>query len=169
MTTPARRKLPIGIQTFREIRAGGYYYVDKTPYVRRLVDKGKHYFLSRPRRFGKSLFLDTLSELFAGNEVCFRGLDIHFSFFTGATKFSNASLFSGLNNLIDITLEPAFSAVCGYTDRDRPGYPNREVRQSLNRSLLRYLVKDRDGSGEVFLVGVEFSRKTRNVVGFEVR
>ena len=231
MTSPDRRKLPLGIQTFREIRSGDHYYVDKTAYVRRLLDEGKHYFLSRPRRFGKSLFLDTCKELFEGNEPLFRGLDIHdrwdwsirhpvlrlsfgggnfmepgslhtnlmaqldaverrsgvasecrsgperlaalvealhrkagrrvavlvdeydkpildaldtpdvaranrdflrgvygvvkdadahvrFSFFTGVSKFSKVSLFSGLNNLIDITLEPEFSAVCGYTDRD---------------------------------------------------
>ena len=231
MTSPARRKLPIGIQTFREIREGDYYYVDKSAYVRELLDGGKHYFLSRPRRFGKSLFLDTLSELFEGSEALFRGLDIYdswdwsarypvlhlsfgggnfqapgslhsalmaqldaverrsgvssdyrsgperlaaliealhrrtgrpvavlvdeydkpildtldtpevaranrdflrgvysvvkdadahirFSFFTGVSKFSKVSLFSGLNNLIDITLEPGFSAICGYTDRD---------------------------------------------------
>ncbi len=73
----AKRKLPLGIQTFREIREGGYYYVDKTGYVRRLVDGGKHYFLSRPRRFGKSLLLDTLKELFEGSEERFRGLAIH--------------------------------------------------------------------------------------------
>ena len=72
----ARRKLPIGIQTFREIREDNCYYVDKTAYIGRLVDEGKHYFLSRPRRFGKSLFLDTLKELFAGNEPLFRGLAI---------------------------------------------------------------------------------------------
>ncbi|MCY4572467.1 MAG: ATP-binding protein [Gemmatimonadetes bacterium] len=231
MTSPDRRKLPLGIQTFREIRSGDYYYVDKTAFVRRLLEEGKHYFLSRPRRFGKSLFLDTCKELFEGNELLFRGLDIHdrwdwstrypvlrlsfgggnftepgslltnlmaqldaverragvasacrtgperlaalvealhrkvgqrvavlvdeydkpildaldapdiaranrdflrgvygvvkdadrhirFSFFTGVSKFSKVSLFSGLNNLIDITLEPAFSAICGYTDRD---------------------------------------------------
>ena len=226
-----RSKLPLGIQTFREIREGNYYYVDKTAYVRRLLDEGKHYFLSRPRRFGKSLFLDTCKELFEANEPLFRGLDIHgrwdwsvrypvlrlsfgggsftepgslhtnlmaqfdaverrsgvaskyrtgperfaaliealhrkvgrrvtvlvdeydkpildaldtpetaranrdflrglygvvkdadahirFSFLTGVSKFSKVSLFSGLNNLIDITLEPKYSAVCGYTDRD---------------------------------------------------
>ncbi len=231
MTSRARSKLPIGIQTFRTIREGGYYYVDKTPFAGRLVNEGTHYFLSRPRRFGKSLFLDTLGELFDGSQALFRGLDIHdkwdwsvrnpvlrlsfsggnfkapgalhaslmaqldsverrlgvvanydtgperfaalvealrrkagqpvavlvdeydkpildaldapdiarancdflrgvygvvkdtdadirFSFFTGVSKFSKVSLFSGLNNLIDITLEPAFSAVCGYTDRD---------------------------------------------------
>ena len=77
MTSPDRRKLPLGIQTFREIRSGDYYYVDKTAYVGRLLDEGKHYFLSRPRRFGKSLFLDTCKELFEGNEPLFRGLDIH--------------------------------------------------------------------------------------------
>ena len=70
-------KLPIGIQTFRKIREDGCYYVDKTPYLRRLVDEGTHYFLSRPRRFGKSLLLDTLKELFESNEPLFHGLDIH--------------------------------------------------------------------------------------------
>ena len=72
-----RRKLPIGIQTFREVREDGCYYVDKTAYIRRLLGDGKHYFLSRPRRFGKSLFLDTLKELFEGNEALFEGLHIH--------------------------------------------------------------------------------------------
>ncbi|WP_214036880.1 AAA family ATPase, partial [Methanospirillum sp.] len=52
-------KLPIGIQSFSEIRTSGYAYVDKTPYIASLVHEGKYYFLSRPRRFGKSLFLDT--------------------------------------------------------------------------------------------------------------
>ena len=226
-----RRKLPIGIQTFRKIREGGYYYVDKTAYMRQLVDEGKHYFLSRPRRFGKSLFLDTLKELFEGSEALFEELDIHrqwdwsvchpvlrlsfgggdfkepgfleanfmeklaaiereaqlsveyatapgrfaaliaalhrqagqpvavlvdeydkpildaleapdiaranrdflkgiysvikdsdahvcFVFLTGVSKFSKVSLFSGLNNLIDISLEPEYSAVCGYTEQD---------------------------------------------------
>ncbi len=77
MTHPNRRRLPLGIRTFRVIREGDYYYVDKTAYVRRLVDEGKHYFLSRPRSFGKSLFLDTCKELFEGSEPLFRGLDIH--------------------------------------------------------------------------------------------
>jgi len=59
-----RRKLPIGIQTFRKVGGGAYYYVDKTPHARRLVGEGTHYFPSRPQRFGKSLLLDTLKELF---------------------------------------------------------------------------------------------------------
>jgi len=72
-----RRKLPIGIQTFSEIRTGGYYYVDKTAGLRRLIDAGKHFFLSRPRRFGKSLLVDTLKQLFEGNRPLFEGLAIH--------------------------------------------------------------------------------------------
>ena len=72
-----RRRLPIGIQTFRTLRERGCYYVDKTAYVERLLDEGTHYFLSRPRRFGKSLFLDTLKELFEGSAELFEGLHIH--------------------------------------------------------------------------------------------
>ena len=226
-----KRRLPIGIQTFRKIWQENCYYVDKTAYIRRLLDEGTHYFLSRPRRFGKSLFLDTLKELFEGNEPLFAGLyirdrwdwsvrhpvvrlsfgsgnfkepgyvetnlmaqldaverragiasdyatgperfahlletlhtrtgqavvvlideydkpildalevpeiaranrdflrglyavikdcDAHvrFAFITGVSKFSKVSLFSGLNNLTDITLEPEYSALCGYTDVD---------------------------------------------------
>lgn len=72
-----RRKLPIGIQTFAKIREDDFYYVDKTGFIRQLVDEGSQYFLSRPRRFGKSLLIDTLAELFACNEPLFRGLAIH--------------------------------------------------------------------------------------------
>ena len=72
-----KRRLPIGVQTFRTLRETDCYYVDKTTYIKRLLDEGSHYFLSRPRRFGKSLFLDTLKELFEGNEALFEGLCIH--------------------------------------------------------------------------------------------
>ena len=226
------RRLPIGIQDFRTIREQDFYYVDKTPFVRRLVDEGRHYFLSRPRRFGKSLLLDTLRSLFEGREELFRGLDIHghwdwsapypvvrlsfggkynepgeiegdiieqleaierrhglssasasdtgprrlrnvvdrlhhatgrhvavlvdeydkpildvlhdpeiatanrdylrgfygiikdcaehvrFVFVTGVSMFSKVSLFSGLNNLEDISLNPRYATICGYTDDD---------------------------------------------------
>ena len=228
---PMSRKLPIGIQTFAKIRSEDYYYVDKTPMVWRLAQEGGYYFLSRPRRFGKSLFLDTLKELFEGNEPLFRGLYIHdrwdwttaypvirlsfgggvlrsraeldekigemlddqqqrlqvqcthpsvsgrFSqliqgaceragqrvvvlideydkpildnltdratalamreglknlysvlkeadaylrlvFLTGVSKFSKVSLFSGLNNLNDLTIDAHYSAICGYTETD---------------------------------------------------
>ena len=226
-----KRSLPVGIQTLGKIRARNCYYVDKTPHVLRLVEEGTHYFLSRPRRFGKSLLVDTLKELFEGNGELFRGLAIHgewdwavkhpvvrisfgsgnfldpnwlpesiamqldeigenagiearysaaparfthliralrrstgqrvvvlvdeydkpildalaepdvaranreflrgfygvikdcdehirFCLLTGVSKFSKAGLFSGLNNLEDITLSPAYGTICGYTDDD---------------------------------------------------
>ena len=225
-----RLKLPIGIQSFRKLREGGHYYVDKTPVIDRLVEGGTTYFLSRPRRFGKSLLLDTIKALFEGDEEPFRGLAIHdrwdwsvrhpvlkldfaagdfstterleeavaaqledqarlggvasptgppaarlartiaalrernggqrvvvlvdeydkpildnlrsqdaaranrdflsglygtfkacdadirFLMLTGVSKFSKVNLFSGLNNLKDITLDPRFATICGYTD-----------------------------------------------------
>ena len=224
------------MQTFRTLREADCYYVDKTPYIERLLDEGTHYFLSRPRRFGKSLLLDTLKELFEGNEALFTGLHVHdrgdwnwsahhpvvrldfaggsfkdpgylktnlaaqfdaieqatgvsprydtaperfgylirslhersgqrvavlvdeydkpildaletpetpeiaranrdylrglygvikasdahvrFTFVTGVSKFTKVSLFSDLNNLTDITLDPAYSSICGYTEGD---------------------------------------------------
>ncbi len=240
----SRRKLPIGIQTLRDIREGGYYYVDKTPLIARLVDSGKHYFLSRPRRFGKSLLLDTIAAAFECRRELFdahdgadgtaprerlfladhwhwakphpvirlsfaegrlekreeldrhirrqlreqaqrlgvtledpddipgsfaelitraaeayarqavvlvdeydkpildnleapdiaramreglrnlysvikgRDADLRFVLLTGVSKFSKVSIFSGLNNLYDLTLDPEFGTVCGYTDED---------------------------------------------------
>ncbi len=254
----ARRKLPIGIQTFRKIREDdAYYYVDKTGYALDLIEQGSCYFLSRPRRFGKSLLLDTLKDLFEGHQALFTGLaaetrwdwskkypvirisfsdgvlqsraeldqrikdilrlnrealslhlppglpesdiagnlgdlirqahlstgqravvlvdeydkpildnithsavalemreglknlysvlkgaDEHlkFVFLTGVSKFSKVSLFSGLNNLTDITLEARYSALCGYTDLDvdtvfapeLPGLDREQIRQWYN-------------------------------------
>jgi hypothetical protein len=68
--------LPIGIQTFEKIRNSNYYYVDKTMFVKKL-EEGGYYFLSRPRRFGKSLFLDTLKEAFSGTKELFKGLYLY--------------------------------------------------------------------------------------------
>ncbi|MBK8805215.1 MAG: ATP-binding protein [Bacteroidales bacterium] len=74
-----KKKLPIGIQTFSTIRdpKENYVYVDKTDIAFNLIDNGSYYFLSRPRRFGKSLFLDTLSEIFKGSKQLFEGLAIY--------------------------------------------------------------------------------------------
>ncbi len=225
------KKLPIGIQTFSKIIEGNYLYVDKTKIALKLIEKGNYYFLSRPRRFGKSLFLDTLSEIFLGNKEYFKGLYIYdkydfkphpvikisfgsgdyseeeiiyneleyilqsniknlkvncaniknykssfrelietvyekynskvvvlideydkpildnitnpkmaikarsilrnfygvikdsdrylrFAFITGVSKFSKLNLFSGLNNIEDITINPDYAEICGYTHRD---------------------------------------------------
>ena len=74
-TTPIR-KLPVGIQDFTSLREDGYLYVDKTALVYKMVTTGKPYFLSRPRRFGKSLLLSTLEAYFLGRKDLFKGLAI---------------------------------------------------------------------------------------------
>ena len=243
-----KRKLPIGIQTFRTIREEGHYYADKTAHVERLIEQGTHYFLSRPRRFGKSLLLDTIKEIFEGSEELFRGLAVHgrwdfgtrhpvvrldfagdfssperlegvalalldrvgrnlgvparhdtadnrlrhvieelhersgqrvvvlideydkpildtldhpevaranrdflrglygvlkscdahirFTLLTGVSKFSKVNLFSGLNNLEDITLDPRFATICGYTEDDLGDVFAPEL-QGLDRERVR--------------------------------
>jgi len=68
------RRYPIGIQTFETVRKEGYCYVDKTALVHQLVQNGKYYFLSRPRRFGKSLLISTLEAYFQGKKELFDGL-----------------------------------------------------------------------------------------------
>jgi hypothetical protein len=76
------RKYPIGLQDFKGIREGNYLYVDKTRYLFDLLEQGKYYFLSRPRRFGKSLTVSTLKYLFSGEQTLFEGLWIadHYDF-----------------------------------------------------------------------------------------
>jgi hypothetical protein len=242
------KKLPIGIQTFSEIIKSNYCYVDKTPILDRLVNNGKYFFLSRPRRFGKSLFLDTLKEAFSGNRDLFKGLyledhwdwsvvhpvikidfgggvhkdpkkleitikeyfrelrikenitiendtvsgifrelivilekkysqkvvvlideydkpildnitdsplakqmrdslrdlysviktsDAHikFVFITGVSKFSKVNLFSGLNNITDITLDSRYATICGYTESELSVFQERLI--DVNREELK--------------------------------
>ena len=69
-------KYPIGIQSFEDIITNGFVYVDKTALIYKLVTEGKIYFLSRPRRFGKSLLLSTLDCYFRGRKELFRGLAV---------------------------------------------------------------------------------------------
>ena len=71
------KKLPLVIQSFRKIINGDYVYVDKTQYVFDLINDASYYFLSRPRRFGKSLLLDTIAEAFSGDKELFRGLFLY--------------------------------------------------------------------------------------------
>jgi hypothetical protein len=71
------KALPIGIQSFSDLRSNNYLYVDKTPVIHRITASGKIYFLSRPRRFGKSLLISTMEELFKGNKPLFEGLYIY--------------------------------------------------------------------------------------------
>ncbi len=248
-----RKKLPVGIQTLAKLRDQDCYYVDKSGLAIDLIESGSYFFLSRPRRFGKSLLVDTFKELFEGHRALFEGLaaetrwdwsqrhpvvrisfaggglgsperleqrifeildenekrlgvqcqhqsvsgrfseliqrtrerhgatvvvlvdehdkpvldhlhdrtlaaqmregvkalyeslkyvDEHlkFVFLTGVSKFSKVSLFSGLNQLVDITLDPRWSALCGYTDEDidtvfapeLPGLDREEIRRWYN-------------------------------------
>ena len=144
-----RRKLPIGIQTFRQIREEGYYYVDKTAWARRLADDaGKHYFLSRPRRFGKSLFVDTLKELYEGNEALFRGLSVHDGWdwskrhpvvrldFSSGDFFDPDELPDNLTEQFD-ALESEYAAESGY---DRAPIRFRRLLRELHRRTGRRVV-----------------------------
>ena len=105
------RKFPIGIQDFRELRKRNFLYVDKTREIYQLIEGGKYFFLSRPRRFGKSLLLSTLKYLFLGEKDLFNGLWIegkhdfephpvlHFSFST--LGYQDIGLAEGLLQALD--------------------------------------------------------------------
>jgi hypothetical protein len=71
------KQLPIGIQSFEDLRSNNYLYVDKTEDIHSIISTGTIYFLSRPRRFGKSLLVSTMDELFRGNKHLFEGLYIY--------------------------------------------------------------------------------------------
>src|SRR5579871_6763397 len=68
------QRLPLDINTFRELRESKYLYVDKTQYAYNLITGGRRFFLSRPRRFGKSLFVSMLQEVLEGNKALFKDL-----------------------------------------------------------------------------------------------
>jgi hypothetical protein len=71
------KNLPIGIQSFEDVRKKNYLYVDKTELIHRIITTGKIYFLSRPRRFGKSLLISTMEAIFRGRKELFTGLYIY--------------------------------------------------------------------------------------------
>ncbi|MDR2286399.1 MAG: AAA family ATPase, partial [Prevotellaceae bacterium] len=71
------KRLPVGIQSFEDLRDNGYLYVDKTEDIYRLILSGKIFFLSRPRRFGKSLMISTIQAIFEGRKDLFNGLYIY--------------------------------------------------------------------------------------------
>ena len=95
-----KRTLPIDIQSFRNIRERDCYYVDKTGYAVRLFQEGTHYFLSRPRRFGKSLFVSTLKHLFEGDRDLFAGLEAY-SVWDWSVRYPVVMLSFGGGNLKD--------------------------------------------------------------------
>lgn len=106
------RKYPIGLQDFRKIREGDFLYIDKTRHIHELITSGHYYFFSRPRRFGKSLILSTIKEIFNGSQQLFKGLwiennwdwevknpVIHLSF--SQMNYQHLGLYTALNKEID--------------------------------------------------------------------
>ena len=110
--------LPIGIQTLSNIINDGYIYVDKTAIALNLMQKGKYYFLSRPRRFGKSLFLDTLKEIFEGNKALFKGLYIEDKWdFEHKYPVLRISFGAGVNKSVE-TLERSLLWILNRAEKD---------------------------------------------------
>jgi len=143
--------LPLSIQTFRQIRDGGYCYVDKTAEAEALTQQGKAYFLSRPRRFGKSLFVDTLKELFEGSEALFRGLHIHdrwdwshrhpvilLDFAAGVVQ-NRAELDQRIRDLLNTNGEQ-LGIACDWRDKDIPGCFGALIRHAHAQSGQRVVV-----------------------------
>ena len=101
-----KRKLPIGIQDFVSIREDGYLYVDKTPLVHRLVQEGKVYFLSRPRRFGKSLLCSTFGAYLEGRRELFAGalerLETEWTEYPVLRLDLNAGIYNSVEGLVGI-------------------------------------------------------------------
>jgi hypothetical protein len=107
----------LGIQSFKELRENDYVYIDKTKFVWELIDRGKFYFLSRPRRFRKSLIIGTFEELFKGNKRIFEGLYIYDKWdwsktnpvihldFAEITYSTKEELKFSLNKFIDLTAQ----------------------------------------------------------------
>jgi len=147
----SQQKLPIGIQTFRKIREGGFTYVDKTVEADKLAQQAGVYFLSRPRRFGKSLFVDTLKELFEGNEALFRGLHIHDQWdwsqrhpvilldFAAGVVQSRSELDRRIRQLINTNAQ-RLGIDCDWQDNDIPGCFGSLIRQAHGQSGQRAVV-----------------------------
>ncbi|MDO4162920.1 MAG: ATP-binding protein [Bacteroides sp.] len=143
------RKLPVGIQSFEFLRSEGYQYVDKTAWVYRLVKTGKPYFLSRPRRFGKSLLLSTLAAYFQGKKELFKGLAIEqleqdwkvypvLFLSLNAEKYDSADQ---LTNMLETQLK-AWETEYGVTDSN-PSYSIRftnVIRQAYEKTGQRVVV-----------------------------
>ena len=141
------KKLPIGLQDFGELRRNDFLYVDKTELIHQLATEGKYYFLSRPRRFGKSLLVSTLAELFRGHQTLFEGLWIHDHWDWGQTcpvldfRFNNASYkISGLEAFLKNELYYQAEAF-QITLREAP-YPNqfRELITKISREHGRVVI-----------------------------
>jgi hypothetical protein len=151
-----KKKLPIGIQTFEKIRdpEHNYVYVDKTRIALELLQNGTYYFLSRPRRFGKSLFLDTLSEIFKGSKHLFHGLYIYGQYDWSQTfPVINISFAEGnfkSSKAILETIETSISNNAASLNVDVPHFSEDNI--GLNFSTFIHSVYDKYGAKVVILI-----------------
>ena len=160
------RKLPIGIQTFEKIRTDGYVYVDKTGFVEKLVHYKCPYFLSRPRRFGKSLFLSTLRSYFEGRKDLFEGLAIAKS----ETEWKHYPVFYFDFNVGDFSTESEFRNSLGLkldVYEKIYGIRNENAKSPADRfSCLLQQAHEKTGLQAVVLVD-EYDKPLLNAVGDE--
>ncbi len=142
------RKLPIGIQSFDKLRTENYLYVDKTEFIYQMAYQGVPYFLSCPRRFGKSLLLSTFKAYFEGKKELFRGL---------AIEKLEAEVRSAQGRAEAIVKTPRYIYVFEFKLR---GTAEEAIRQIDDRGyLIPYTADER----EVVKVGVAFDAATRNL------
>ena len=149
------RKLPIGIQDFEKIRREGFLYVDKTEYVYRLVQSGAPYFLSRPRRFGKSLFLSTLRYYFEGKMELFQGLLIEELEKDNADAWQEYPVFYIDFNKANFKADAALEAVLAEHLREWESIYGDEDRDAPLLERFRYLIRkayEKTGKKAVVLV-----------------
>ncbi len=159
------KKLPIGIQTFRIIREENYYYVDKTNDAYELINTYKYTFLACPRRFGKSLFLDTLKEIFEGNKKLFEGLYIY-NKWKWDEKFPVIKIsFSGNRSLQEL-INDIYKNI--KQNEERLDVKENEGCKALKQiKERRYYEKYQNQNKEIYLIGICFSEKEKNIVKTE--
>ena len=158
------KKLPVGIQSFSELREGGYLYVDKTEHIHELVAGGKYYFLSRPRRFGKSLLVSTMQELFSGNRKLFEGLWIENEWDWGKTNPILHIPFSSLGYK-ELGLEQALHRHLDKVIEDK-GFDVEE--ESLSQKFEELLKIFSETDGQVVLLIDEYDKPIIDFLGEEV-
>lgn len=144
-------KYPIGIQNFEDLRRNGYKYVDKTNFVYKLADEGKYYFLSRPRRFGKSLFLSTLEAYFQGKKELFEGLAIY----DLETEWKKYPIFHiDLNTANFREKDSLYNVLNDYLTgwEDKYGTRNSEVTLALRFKGVIARAAEKEGCGVVILI-----------------
>ena len=151
-----KRKYPVGIQSFESLRKDGYLYIDKTPLIYKMISEGKPYFLSRPRRFGKSLLVSTLAAVFEGRRDLFEAFTTEQGIeqpqlFIATTDWkwekypvlrfdlstNNLTSIAKLDEYIDRTL--ADRKRIGTNNVFTLGFPNAEVRKGFADCLFKHV------------------------------